>query len=86
MRGGRNVLAAGKAALDVWYVHNASLALDVKILLHTVPMVLFGETVNYSAIRQAWRELHEAGIALAQDEPRPVVGVAAKLAGTRAAA
>ena len=43
VKGGRDISPADKAALDIWYVHNASLALDARILLNTVAMVLFGE-------------------------------------------
>jgi lipopolysaccharide/colanic/teichoic acid biosynthesis glycosyltransferase len=60
--GGRTISAADKAALDVWYVQNASLMLDLKTMAATVPMVILGERVSRSAIRQAWRELREAGI------------------------
>jgi lipopolysaccharide/colanic/teichoic acid biosynthesis glycosyltransferase len=60
IKGGRIISAEDKAALDVWYVRNASLALDLRILLGTIPMVLFGERVAEDAIAQAWRELKEA--------------------------
>ena len=60
--GGRTISAADKAALDVWYVHHASLALDVRILLTTALMVLFGERVDQRAIARAWRDLKEAGV------------------------
>ncbi|KAA5602544.1 sugar transferase [Blastochloris sulfoviridis] len=59
IKGGRIISAEDKAALDVWYVRNASLALDLRILLGTIPMVLFGERVAEDAIAQAWRELQE---------------------------
>jgi len=62
VKAGREVSAANKAALDVWYVKNASLKLDVIIVAQTVRMLLLGERINYSAIRQAWTELHRAGI------------------------
>lgn len=62
VKGGRVISAADKAALDVWYVRNASLALDLEILARTVTMVLFGEGVDAIAIRRAWRELQQAGI------------------------
>ncbi|MGD9804043.1 MAG: sugar transferase [Hyphomicrobiaceae bacterium] len=55
--GGRDVAAADKMALDIWYVANASLALDLQIIARTVPMILFGEHVNREAIRNAWSEL-----------------------------
>jgi lipopolysaccharide/colanic/teichoic acid biosynthesis glycosyltransferase len=62
VRGGREISASDKAALDVWYVQNAGLWLDFRILLATVPMVIFGERPNAAAIARAWRELREAGI------------------------
>jgi hypothetical protein len=62
VKGGREISAADKAALDVWYVRNASLALDLKILAHTVTMVIFGEKVDRAAIQHAWHELRQAGI------------------------
>jgi lipopolysaccharide/colanic/teichoic acid biosynthesis glycosyltransferase len=62
VQGGREVSAADKAALDVWYVKNASLTLDAAILLRTVPMAIFGERVRAEAIHQAWLELQHAGI------------------------
>ena len=60
--GGRAVSAADKAALDIWYVRNASFRLDLRILLHTVHMVVFGERTNLTAIDSAWTELTRAGI------------------------
>jgi lipopolysaccharide/colanic/teichoic acid biosynthesis glycosyltransferase len=62
VRGGRDISAADKAALDVWYIQNASLALDLKILAYTIPMVLFGERVDQKTIRKAWSDLREDGI------------------------
>jgi lipopolysaccharide/colanic/teichoic acid biosynthesis glycosyltransferase len=82
VKGGRVVSAADKAALDVWYVRNASLQLDMEIVLRTVAMVIFGEReVNAAAVALAWSELQEAGIckspehvayAAAPDSPMPV--------------
>lgn len=54
--GGRTISVSDKALLDVWYVRNASLALDVYIMLATVPMVLFGERVDYREVRRARRQ------------------------------
>ncbi len=54
--------AANKAALDVWYVRNASPALDLAILLRTLRMLIAGERISAAAIRQAWRDLQSAGI------------------------
>ncbi len=60
--GGRNIPADDKAALDVWYVRNASLFLDLQIAARTVPMVLFGERISQSLIERARREVAEPGI------------------------
>ena len=62
VHGGRNISAIDKAALDVWYVENASLRLDLKILALTVPMILFGEQTNAKAIEDTWTDLRKAGI------------------------
>ncbi len=67
VKGGREVSAADKAALDVWYVHSASLALDLEILMRTVPMVIFGERANAAAIQMAWQELQQAGICTSRE-------------------
>ncbi len=60
--GGRSVGAADKAALDIWYVRNASFSLDLRIVARTLHMVLFGERTNEQAIEHAWSELMHAGI------------------------
>jgi lipopolysaccharide/colanic/teichoic acid biosynthesis glycosyltransferase len=60
VNGGRAISPADKAALDVWYVRNASLALDVEIVLRTILLVIVGERVDAAAIRRAWRELRAA--------------------------
>jgi len=62
VKAGRNVSPADKAALDVWYVKNASLTLDLAIMVQTARMVILGERVNDLAIRHAWRDLQRAGI------------------------
>jgi lipopolysaccharide/colanic/teichoic acid biosynthesis glycosyltransferase len=67
VQGGRDIPPADKAALDVWYVQNASILLDIKIMARTIPMVVFGESVSPDAIRRAWRELQEAGICSAKE-------------------
>jgi lipopolysaccharide/colanic/teichoic acid biosynthesis glycosyltransferase len=43
IHGGKLVSAAEKNDLDDWYVHNASLWLDLKILLRTISIVLTGD-------------------------------------------
>ena len=60
IKGGRQISPADKAALDVWYVRNMSLALDVKILLGTVPVLIFGERVTETAIVHARRDMQLA--------------------------
>ena len=56
IKGGRQISPADKAALDMWYVRNVSLTLDLKILLGTVPILIFGERVAETAIVHARRE------------------------------
>lgn len=60
--GGRTISALDKAALDVWYVKNASLRLDAEIVLRTIPLLLFGERISRAAIERAWRDLTLDGI------------------------
>jgi|CeladaMinimDraft_18_1061708.scaffolds.fasta_scaffold00002_362 lipopolysaccharide/colanic/teichoic acid biosynthesis glycosyltransferase len=60
--GGRDISPLDKAALDVWYVKNASLRLDLEIVLRTIPLVVFGERISRAAIEQAWRDLIREGI------------------------
>lgn len=62
VEGGRIIDPADKAAMDVWYVQNASLALDLRIILLTIPMLFHGDRVNAGAIEQAWRDLGPTGI------------------------
>ena len=60
--GGRTISPADKAALDVWYVRNASLALDLEIAARTIPVVLRGERISRPLIERAWRDLSDGGI------------------------
>lgn len=60
--GGRDISPLDKAALDVWYVHHASLRLDCEIVLRTIPLLLFGERISRTAIERAWRDLTLDGI------------------------
>jgi len=57
IKGGRHLSIEDKAALDLWYIRNASFTLDMLILLNTVRTVLFGERIDRRAIDQAWREI-----------------------------
>lgn len=68
VHGGRGIGALDKAALDIWYVENASLWLDIETVARTIPMLLFGERTNEGRIGQAWRDLKAAGI---YDGPLP---------------
>jgi lipopolysaccharide/colanic/teichoic acid biosynthesis glycosyltransferase len=51
--GGREISVADKTALDIWYLRNASLQLDLQILVQTVIMLIGGERRNDAAIYQA---------------------------------
>ena len=62
VEGGRIIQPADKAAMDVWYVQNASLALDLWVILLTIPMMFLGDRVNAGAIERAWRDLGPTGI------------------------
>jgi len=55
--GGKRVSARDKAALDIWYVHNASLLTDLRIVWRTIPMLTFGERLDERAIDEAWKHL-----------------------------
>jgi lipopolysaccharide/colanic/teichoic acid biosynthesis glycosyltransferase len=57
IKGGRQISPSDKAELDVWYVRNMSLALDLEIILGTVPMLIFGERGTEYAAGQALRDL-----------------------------
>ena len=58
IKGGRELSAADKAALDVWYIRNACFRVDLEILLGTLRVVLLGErAADRDAIRDAWHEL-----------------------------
>lgn len=59
VQGGRRVSNAEKAALDLWWIRNASFGLDLRILFGTVRMALTGERVNERALAQAWANLEE---------------------------
>jgi lipopolysaccharide/colanic/teichoic acid biosynthesis glycosyltransferase len=57
VNGGRIISPADKCTLDIWYAQNASFILDVKIVLSTVKMILFGDRINADAVNQARSEL-----------------------------
>jgi hypothetical protein len=53
VRGGRTITAEDKNALDIWYIHNASLWLDIQILLRTAIVVIGGERADHYALHVA---------------------------------
>jgi len=59
VNGGRIISPHDKAILDIWYVHRASFALDLKIMIRTLQMVLFGERINTEVVYQARRDLDQ---------------------------
>jgi lipopolysaccharide/colanic/teichoic acid biosynthesis glycosyltransferase len=69
IKGGRDISASDKAALDVWYLQNACLRLDLSIMLQTIPMVVSGETIDRRAIHKAWQELVDTGVCAAAQLP-----------------
>lgn len=60
--GGRVISPEDKAALDVWYVRNACLSLDLEIAIRTIGIVLLGERPRFEIIERAWRDLGQAGV------------------------
>ncbi len=71
VEGGRIISADDKAALDVWYIREASVGLDLRILLKTVRMVVKGEIANLDSVRQAWGDLERAGVCRRLGSERP---------------
>jgi lipopolysaccharide/colanic/teichoic acid biosynthesis glycosyltransferase len=60
INGGKTVSVDDKMVMDLWYICRASFPLDLRILLETVRMVLFGERSNPVAVRLAWSEIRDA--------------------------
>ncbi len=56
VNGGKIISPEEKNALDLWYIANASLWLDLRIALLTVRSMLFGDRRNEAATRQAMPE------------------------------
>ncbi len=57
INGGKTVSIADKAVLDMWYIKNRTLALDFKIILGTIDMVIRGERFNEQAVLAAYKDL-----------------------------
>lgn len=53
VNGGRGISADDKNTLDLWYVENAALLLDAKILLRTLVVLVLGERANEDLVRTA---------------------------------
>jgi lipopolysaccharide/colanic/teichoic acid biosynthesis glycosyltransferase len=62
INGGREISNEDKAALDIWYIMNLSLWLDIKILLRTIAFIIFGDRVNGMAVKAAHARLEEMRI------------------------
>ena len=60
--GGRDISPEDKAALDIWYVRNASFLLDLQIFARTAFMLIFGERISRRLIEKAWCDLSRGGI------------------------
>lgn len=59
VNGGREISTEDKEALDIWYITNASLWLDITILLRTLAIVICGDRINASAVNAAHARLQE---------------------------
>jgi lipopolysaccharide/colanic/teichoic acid biosynthesis glycosyltransferase len=57
VNGGRIISTSDKLILDVWYVKNASLILDLTIVVRTLAMIFFGDRLNIDAVNQARSDL-----------------------------
>lgn len=53
VNGGHPLEIEEKFALDIWYIQNASLWLDIRVLWRTLRTVLLGDRVDRAAINQA---------------------------------
>lgn len=62
--GGKSVSPKDKMALDHWYILNASLLLDCRIVLMTARMILLGERTNPAAVERAWDEMGQRALSL----------------------
>jgi len=68
VNGGASLSAMEKDALDIWYIRNASLSLDLRIIGRTLLMVLRGERRSERAVKEAQRSVR-SGASVYQDKP-----------------
>lgn len=70
LNGGTIVTPEEKDALDIWYIHHASLWLDLKIVVSTFLFAFKGEKVNDLILQQAmrWRDENATVTRVAQGE------------------
>jgi lipopolysaccharide/colanic/teichoic acid biosynthesis glycosyltransferase len=61
VNGGKLLSVEDKNLLDCWYIANASLLLDMKVLVRTVGMMLFGERDNPEALTKARAQVEGHG-------------------------
>jgi len=86
VNGGRGLTAPEKAALDLWYLQEASLRIDARIFLATIATIFRGDITNRAAIAAAWRALAPAvqGHHRALPAPAPLPGLmSSETGGTR---
>jgi lipopolysaccharide/colanic/teichoic acid biosynthesis glycosyltransferase len=57
VNGGTKLSPVDKMALDVWYIRNQSLTLDLQIVLRTIAFLFRGEQVNVAALSAAAAKL-----------------------------
>jgi lipopolysaccharide/colanic/teichoic acid biosynthesis glycosyltransferase len=72
VNGGHQLTNPDKMALDLWYTRHASPWLDLKIVVLTIRMVIFGEKVNQAAIDEARAWLDHSGSTGAFEPAREV--------------
>jgi lipopolysaccharide/colanic/teichoic acid biosynthesis glycosyltransferase len=87
VNGGRLLSPEDKAALDIHYVNNVSLALDVEIVLRSFVVLITGERIRWEAVLSAREALarNTSQSAAAIAEPRRVLPDEAISAATRSA-